>query len=76
MTDLAKKTCIPCRGGVPPLKGTQLADLQEKLKNLMELNSHMDAIQHRKQRKARHLILGLDQKDPHCNTCVQTYRHL
>ena len=33
MTDLAKKTCIPCRGGVPPLKGTQLADLQEKLKN-------------------------------------------
>ena len=33
MTDLAKKTCIPCRGGVTPLKGTQLADLQEKLKN-------------------------------------------
>ncbi len=33
MTDLANKTCIPCRGGVPPLKGTQLADLQEKLKN-------------------------------------------
>ena len=33
MTDLASKTCIPCRGGVPPLKGTQLADLQEKLKN-------------------------------------------
>ena len=33
MTDLAKKTCIPCRGGVPPLKGTQLEDLQYKLKN-------------------------------------------
>ncbi len=33
MTDLAKKTCIPCRGGVPPLKGAQLEDLQEKLKN-------------------------------------------
>ena len=33
MSDLAKKSCIPCRGGVPPLKGTQLADLQEKLKN-------------------------------------------
>ena len=33
MTDLAKKTCIPCRGGVPPLKGNQLVDLQEKLKN-------------------------------------------
>ena len=33
MSDLAKKSCIPCRGGVPPLKGTQLEDLQEKLKN-------------------------------------------
>ena len=33
MTDLAKKTCIPCRGGVPPLKGIQLEDLQDKLKN-------------------------------------------
>ena len=33
MTDLAKKPCIPCRGGVPPLKGAQLEDLQDKLKN-------------------------------------------
>ena len=33
MTDLAKKTCIPCRGSVPPLKGAQLEDLQDKLKN-------------------------------------------
>tara|TARA_B100000482_G_scaffold111749_1_gene80698 strand:- start:209 stop:538 length:330 start_codon:yes stop_codon:yes gene_type:complete len=33
MTNLAKKTCIPCRGGVPPLKGAQLEDLQDKLKN-------------------------------------------
>ena len=33
MTDLAKKSCIPCRGGVPPLKGAQLEDLQDKLKN-------------------------------------------
>ena len=33
MTDLAKKTCIPRRGGVPPLKGAQLEDLQDKLKN-------------------------------------------
>ena len=33
MTDLAKKTCIPCRGGIPPLKGAQLEDLQDKLKN-------------------------------------------
>ena len=33
MSDLAKKTCIPCKGGVPPLKGTKLDDLLKKLKN-------------------------------------------
>ena len=33
MSDLAKKNCIPCKGGVPPLKGTKLDDLLEKLKN-------------------------------------------
>ncbi len=33
MSDLAKKTCIPCKGGVPPLKGTKLDDLLEKLKS-------------------------------------------
>ena len=33
MSDLAKKTCIPCKGGVPPLKGIKLDDLLEKLKN-------------------------------------------
>ena len=33
MSDLAKKTCIPCKGEVPPLKGTKLDDLLEKLKN-------------------------------------------
>ena len=31
MADLASKTCVPCRGGVPPLKGQQLADLQKQL---------------------------------------------
>ena len=33
MTDLAKKPCMPCKGGVPPLKGTKLDELLEKLKN-------------------------------------------
>jgi len=33
MSDLAKKTCIPCKGGVLPLKGTKLEALLEKLKN-------------------------------------------
>ena len=37
MSDLAKKTCIPCKGGVPPLKGIKLYDLLEKLKNDWEI---------------------------------------
>ena len=31
MTELAKKHCVPCRGGVPPLKGAELRDLAAKL---------------------------------------------
>ena len=38
MSDLAKKTCIPCKGGVPPLKGEKLDDLLEKLKNDWKIN--------------------------------------
>lgn len=30
-SDLARKSCIPCRGGVPPLAGQELADLQAAL---------------------------------------------
>ena len=30
MNELAKGTCIPCKGGVPPLKGDELEDLLEK----------------------------------------------
>ena len=33
MNDLAKQNCIPCKGGIPPLKGAKLDDLMEKLKN-------------------------------------------
>ncbi|MEM7051601.1 MAG: 4a-hydroxytetrahydrobiopterin dehydratase [Acidobacteriota bacterium] len=31
MTDLASKNCVPCRGGVPPLAGEELADLHRRL---------------------------------------------
>ncbi|MBI4327539.1 MAG: 4a-hydroxytetrahydrobiopterin dehydratase [Chloroflexi bacterium] len=31
MSDLAAKECIPCQGGVPPLKGEALAHLQVRL---------------------------------------------
>ena len=30
-SDLAQKACVPCRGGVPPLAGRELADLQAAL---------------------------------------------
>jgi 4a-hydroxytetrahydrobiopterin dehydratase len=31
MTFLADKTCVPCRGGVPPLKGKELAAIHQQL---------------------------------------------
>jgi len=31
MSDLASKQCVPCRGGIPPLKGTEITHLLEKL---------------------------------------------
>ena len=31
MTALADKTCVPCRGGVPPLKGKDLSDVHRLL---------------------------------------------
>src|SRR5262249_14531441 len=33
MSDLATKTCVPCRGGVPPLKGEELAAMHDQLPN-------------------------------------------
>jgi 4a-hydroxytetrahydrobiopterin dehydratase len=31
MTDLASKECVPCRGGVPPLEGEELAKISKEL---------------------------------------------
>lgn len=31
MSELAKKTCIPCSGGIPPLNAEQIAELQPQL---------------------------------------------
>jgi len=41
MSELAEGTCVPCRGGVPPLKGEELEALQEKLGNGWQIiNEH------------------------------------
>ena len=37
MSELAQKTCIPCKGGIPPLKGEELKTLLEKLGNSWNL---------------------------------------
>jgi 4a-hydroxytetrahydrobiopterin dehydratase len=31
MSSLAEKTCVPCRGGVPPLNGAALTEIFEQL---------------------------------------------
>lgn len=31
MSDLASKRCVPCSGGVPPLEGAELRELEDQL---------------------------------------------
>jgi len=40
MPDLASKTCVPCRGGVPPLAGKELADLSKEVPQWSVVNGH------------------------------------
>jgi len=40
MSDLASKECVPCRGGVPPLKGEEIATLQSELDGWEVVNEH------------------------------------
>ncbi|MCZ6463570.1 MAG: 4a-hydroxytetrahydrobiopterin dehydratase [Proteobacteria bacterium] len=37
MSDLASKDCVPCKGGVPPLAGAELEDLQKQLGDRWEV---------------------------------------
>lgn len=40
MSQLASKTCIPCRGGVPPLKGADLTNLNKEVAQWTVVNEH------------------------------------
>lgn len=40
MSDLAQKQCIPCRGGVPPLKGAELQALAGKVQGWRVVEDH------------------------------------
>jgi 4a-hydroxytetrahydrobiopterin dehydratase len=38
MSSLADKTCVPCKGGIPPLKGNELDQLHHQLPNFAHWN--------------------------------------
>lgn len=40
MTELAEKNCVPCRGGVPALKGPELAALAGQLPEWKVVDEH------------------------------------
>jgi 4a-hydroxytetrahydrobiopterin dehydratase len=40
MSGLAAKTCVPCRGGVPPLKGEELTALQTQVDGWIVVEEH------------------------------------
>ena|ERR1700674_757914 len=40
MSELASKNCVPCRGGVPPLKGKELQALQSQVEDWKVVEDH------------------------------------
>ena len=40
MTELAQKTCVPCKGGVPPLVGTDLQHLADQVPDWKVVEEH------------------------------------
>lgn len=40
MTDLASKKCVPCRGGVPALKGEELTSLLKQVEGWQAVEEH------------------------------------
>jgi 4a-hydroxytetrahydrobiopterin dehydratase len=40
MSELATLTCVPCRGGEPALKGSELDELRRKLPDWEVINEH------------------------------------
>ena len=40
MNELASRQCVPCRGGVPPLPGEEIAKLQAQLDGWEVVNGH------------------------------------
>ena len=40
MTSLADKTCVPCRGGTPALKGSALSDFRQQVPEWQVVDEH------------------------------------
>jgi 4a-hydroxytetrahydrobiopterin dehydratase len=40
MTELASKTCVPCKGGTPPLKGEELNELRRQVPEWEVIEEH------------------------------------
>ena len=40
MSELASKTCVPCRGGTPPLKGEELEGLRQQVSEWEVIEEH------------------------------------
>lgn len=40
MADLAERQCVPCRGGVPPMKGDEVEKLSAQLPEWQVVNEH------------------------------------
>ncbi len=40
MSELAQKSCVPCRGGVPPLEGEELANLAAQVSDWTVADAH------------------------------------
>jgi len=40
MSNLASRECVPCRGGVPPLKGEEISKLSAELPGWEVVNEH------------------------------------
>jgi 4a-hydroxytetrahydrobiopterin dehydratase len=40
MAELSERQCVPCRGGVPPLKGAEIQDFSAQLEGWQVVNEH------------------------------------
>ena len=40
MQDLASRTCVPCRGGIPPLRGVEIKEYLDELNGWEVIEEH------------------------------------